>query len=426
MGVVIYGSRAYGRVDEHGGEYAHTSFFHIDFVPLLPRGSFWVTQELGEQRLGFPIKLHLRSVVATYLRVWGVIGAAVAFVGVPGVLGLVLGGVLAALSAWSWTWRSLRGKRARLCSDFRAAAFDVRCPPEAMTEAYRDNLHQILRVRWGRDHAGRAPDEVAQQGSADASEAITAYGLLHLAAVERGRAGAAERAAAERLIDGAHEPRASDAGPYRGTEAAPAASLAAAVAERARAVTASRPARRFVRAKPRWRDRPRVQLAGLAFATLFAAGGASLVWESLGPVRTVTARELAAGHLSQRRVAVNADAITDPSWRFTVGSRTHRVVLGHLGKHVLPIVIDDDEVLSDRHVVGQLRFATNSVRSEPWRYDLQQDPALDAATFDYVLDRTRSGDERTSLAIGLGVVTAWVVGWVLWLRAWRRRRRGAG
>jgi hypothetical protein len=65
MGVVIYGRRAYGRVHQHEGEYADTQFAHIDFIPLFPIGSFWVTQDLGNgQRMGFPIKLNGRSVAA--------------------------------------------------------------------------------------------------------------------------------------------------------------------------------------------------------------------------------------------------------------------------------------------------------------------------------------------------------------------------
>ena len=75
MGVIIYGRRAYGRVHQHEGEYAQTTFAHIDFVPLFPTGSFWVTDDRGGQRFGFPIKLNGRSVLATYLRVWGPIAS---------------------------------------------------------------------------------------------------------------------------------------------------------------------------------------------------------------------------------------------------------------------------------------------------------------------------------------------------------------
>ena len=77
MGVVIYGRRAYGRVHQHEGEYADTQFAHIDFIPLFPIGSFWVTQDLGNgQRMGFPIKLNGKqymnlTLINLFLKVFG-------------------------------------------------------------------------------------------------------------------------------------------------------------------------------------------------------------------------------------------------------------------------------------------------------------------------------------------------------------------
>src|SRR6187551_935933 len=117
MGVVIYGRRAYGRVHQHEGEYADTQFAHIDFLPLFPLGSFWVTQDLGNgQRMGFPIKLNGRSVAATYLRIWGLpIGIGMLAGGSLGVA--IAGAALLALSLYSWTWRSRRASAHRR-SDF--------------------------------------------------------------------------------------------------------------------------------------------------------------------------------------------------------------------------------------------------------------------------------------------------------------------
>ena len=66
MGLIIYGRRPYGRVHQHGGEYAHTTFAHIDFMPLFPIGSFWVTEDRNGQRMGFPIKLLGRSVPGSH------------------------------------------------------------------------------------------------------------------------------------------------------------------------------------------------------------------------------------------------------------------------------------------------------------------------------------------------------------------------
>jgi hypothetical protein len=43
MSVVVYpfGLGSYGRVAAHGGEYAHTQFFQVGYLPVVPLGSTW-------------------------------------------------------------------------------------------------------------------------------------------------------------------------------------------------------------------------------------------------------------------------------------------------------------------------------------------------------------------------------------------------
>ncbi len=422
MGVIFFGLRSYGRVDAHAGEYAQTQFFHVQFLPLIPRSSVWVTQD-GDEPLGFAIKLHLKSVVAAYLRVWGALAAIAAFVSVPGVAGVLAGAALAGLSAWSWTWRSLRGNRARLRSDFRAVALGARCAPESLTDEHRDSLHRQLRARWGEHHAGRAPDEVARYGSQDVQEVVLAYGLLSLAAVERGREGAGERAAAQRLIDGAHDVRPTGAGPYRSGARAPIHPTAAAVSRLA-AESAPRWAVVRRRRARRWFHRPGVQLAGLGLATLLGVGSVKLAWQSFGPPRTVTARQLGSARLiAEQRVAVAVDAIVDPGWALSGAEENQRVVLGRMGKHVLPIMIDIGDAMPGLRVVGRLRTPGGLRDDERWRYALEDDVQLNAAAFDYYLDLTSSRFTRQDGLIGVGLTAGVIALWVLWLRAWLARRR---
>src|SRR5215813_5118411 len=105
MSVIIYGQRPYGRLHTHEGEYAHTVFVHIDFIPLFPVESYWITSELApDERLGFPIKLHAKSVLATYLRFWAPGVAALVFLSWRSPVATALAIALAALSAWGWMW----------------------------------------------------------------------------------------------------------------------------------------------------------------------------------------------------------------------------------------------------------------------------------------------------------------------------------
>ena len=73
--MIVYGHRWYGRVHGHGGEHAQTQFAHIYYVPVIPMSSFWVTN--GAR--GFYTRLSARSVIATYLRWWGLVAAVAAF-----------------------------------------------------------------------------------------------------------------------------------------------------------------------------------------------------------------------------------------------------------------------------------------------------------------------------------------------------------
>src|SRR5262245_62075970 len=106
--IVIYGTRFYGEVDSYGGQRQLTKFVHIYYVPLIPVDTLWVTHDSDEGCYnGHPVKMSGRSILAGYARVWGPVAAIGAFLA-GSVTGLVAAGALIAVSAWTWSWRSVR------------------------------------------------------------------------------------------------------------------------------------------------------------------------------------------------------------------------------------------------------------------------------------------------------------------------------
>jgi hypothetical protein len=107
MGVVVYGERLCGQVDRVPGLfYVSTQFWHIDYIPLVPRRGYIVLEgsEKGTAFQGKPIPLCFKSVFAGYLRGWS---AAVAVftggVGAASAAGFYVGdqksGIIAILAA---------------------------------------------------------------------------------------------------------------------------------------------------------------------------------------------------------------------------------------------------------------------------------------------------------------------------------------
>lgn len=71
--LIIYGTRMYGRVDECGGSYLATCFVHLWYLPVIPTGSHLVvgTHADGSSQ-SIPVPLSWRSVMAAYMRFWGI------------------------------------------------------------------------------------------------------------------------------------------------------------------------------------------------------------------------------------------------------------------------------------------------------------------------------------------------------------------
>jgi len=74
--MVIYGTHTYGRVDEVPG-FGHvaTQFFMLNYVPIIPVGSYFVTAEESDGIRGVKLPLQLKSIGVAYLR-------AILFVGI--------------------------------------------------------------------------------------------------------------------------------------------------------------------------------------------------------------------------------------------------------------------------------------------------------------------------------------------------------
>jgi hypothetical protein len=116
--IVITGRRLMGRVEQYEGSFVVTQFLHLNYVPLVPLGSYLVLEsDVGPARpvsgptirRSVPIKLHALSVLAGYLRVWGTMGSLFCIVGAMIASGgamlvfLAMAGVLGGLALWAWT-----------------------------------------------------------------------------------------------------------------------------------------------------------------------------------------------------------------------------------------------------------------------------------------------------------------------------------
>jgi hypothetical protein len=196
------GGRVFGKVDEYGGEFAASTFWHLWFLPLIPTGSVWICSKAG-MAMAHPIRWHARSIAAAYLRTWAPI-IWIFGLSADTSAGYAAAGIALAFCAWSWTWRMAHRRRAQLRSDFDLVALGSQCPPERL-------LHEEVQQLLARKHAaiaelsgGRSPEDIARFGSASVDELVAAYAVLRLVATQRPPSGPS-RLAAQRIIDGRHD-----------------------------------------------------------------------------------------------------------------------------------------------------------------------------------------------------------------------------
>ncbi len=216
--IIFYGHRFYGRIDGHGAEYLATTFAHVYFLPLFPTGSRWVTRQVGDQVLGFDVKLSARSVAAAYLRIWAPLlalglGATLTIPGIAVAVGLL------ALSAWSWTWLRIRGGHERRRALLNQIAFGAACDPMRRPVAQCEALRCEVDQRFAEVSGARTPEDVARFGADSPAHAALAYASLRLvAAIAGGDTGRKARAVSDSLLDNVStgDARAlADGGPYR-------------------------------------------------------------------------------------------------------------------------------------------------------------------------------------------------------------------
>jgi len=214
--IVIYGTRFYGEVDHYGGQRQLTKFFHIYYVPVLPVSTMWVTRETDGGYNGHAVQMSGRSVLAGYARVWGPVAAVGAFLA-GSVGGLVAAGALVALSAWTWSWRSLRSAREQRRSDFHLLAFGTRCDPLQMDDQLASVLQAHIAERWAEVADGNSPEDVARLGATTPAQAVLAYASLRLAArLAPGDHARKSRDDSERILDAIKDSGAAlEGGPYR-------------------------------------------------------------------------------------------------------------------------------------------------------------------------------------------------------------------
>ncbi len=214
--IVIFGTRFYGEVDRCGGQRQLTKFFHIYYVPLLPVDTLWVTQDVKGGYHGHAVAMSPRSVVAGYARIWGPL-AAVGALATGSMGGFLASMGLLALSAWSWTWLSVRGARERRRSEYHMLALGTRCDPLKMDHQLASMLQTGVTERWARVAEGKTPEDVARHGAANADQSVLAYAALRLAArlapADQGRKA---RESSERVLDARGDLGIElEGGPYR-------------------------------------------------------------------------------------------------------------------------------------------------------------------------------------------------------------------
>lgn len=291
---LIWGRRSYGRVAVHGDEYAHSLFYHLWYMPLFPTQSVWV---VGRGR-GFGTRWNLESIVAAYLRMWGPLAALACFV--AGALpSVIAGGVLAAFSTYAWLARGVRDHRR---SDFNLLAFGTRCEPALMFPEMREAMRTSLDARWAKLGLDRTPDDVAQLGARSLEEAVVAYGLLRLAAVD----GRGSHAVANRILTGTYDAPAKGDGPYRDDQVEP---IPGAVIEQAQTAAAALHPLRSGASTERWWTFSANTLGITLVVALIALGGIVKRSSTLGGPTRITEAQIAAGLETNDYVEVDCDRI---------------------------------------------------------------------------------------------------------------------
>lgn len=169
FGIIVYGRRPYGRVESFADSCVLTTFSHVWFLPIVPRGSYVLSEsESGSQEV--PIGMHLKSILAAYARVWGLIWFIACVVALAqGERGFVLGtsiwvdfSVLLSILVWGYVLSRRIAPRIaaqrRVYAKFAGVPVDVARYSRAQAHDLRQALEQVL-VEEGRGQSFGYRDE---------------------------------------------------------------------------------------------------------------------------------------------------------------------------------------------------------------------------------------------------------------------------
>jgi hypothetical protein len=219
--VVYYGTRFGGAIERCHGQYAATKFFHLYWLPLFPiSGTLWITQQNGDGFHIHPRRFSWKSLLAAYLRSWGLIFGALsvifslvdAFELALLVFGLLLLG--GALASWRWSSLSVNEMKRRELFHLLSGTY---CAPEHLTDDMASTLKDTISVAWQKHFPTRTPNDAARFGAKDIRESLYAFSLLSLQAREA--SGQAQRdllQLADQIVQGtASVPSSFSENPYR-------------------------------------------------------------------------------------------------------------------------------------------------------------------------------------------------------------------
>lgn len=415
-------------MDEYGGELAASMFWRLWFLPLLPRGSVWISSD-GGKPMARPIRWHWRSIGAGYLRTWAPLLWMASFI-VDTSAGYVFAGVGLLLCAWSWSWRMAHRRRVQLLNDFDLVALGSQCPPEKLLRAEQKELLARKQEELAALAGERSPEEIARFGSAKIDELIAAYAVLRLVAAQTLPSGP-WRVAARRIVDGRHDEPAAAEGVFRTAASVERRVTVEQLTDhvRARARTSRAHAvLRLSRLSPSllqmivWGRGPIARLLGYGALALAATIGAYQLRDVRDPdqYEIITERRLrdtiATGHTEYR---VQCDSLSlfraDPAGG-------PEVYLCQLGTRVLPVLSEDREGISGTLVRGRLhpRRVFGPSRSA-WEYQLRTSPYDDRAAVVYLVTDVFS--KLGQIVLALSYLLGAVLLLVLWERVRRQRRQ---
>jgi hypothetical protein len=225
--ILIYGTGTYGKIDLCEGQYAATRFFHLYWMPLFPVSStMWIQSDDDEHYRGHLVRWSVKSVLAAYLRTWGLFAGSCLLLSslvqltsgadtLAGVTPLLLGLLFVGGAAYSYAWRSLPKEHANTRALF-ASVTGTYCDPELLPDNMVAFFRQQLEDLWEKNFSSQTPNDVARYGAKDPAQAALAYSLVRLLAREADNPQRQDLLAiAETIAKGTPQEKLPQENPYR-------------------------------------------------------------------------------------------------------------------------------------------------------------------------------------------------------------------